>query len=208
MKIGIIGSGHIGGTLAQLLVGAGHQVAISNSRGPETLRETVAQLGANARAVTAEEAAELGEVAIVSIPFGRYRQLPAAALTGKIVIDTNNYYPARDGHFEQLDHDQSTGSELQQQYLAGARAVKAFNAIHWQSLAEMGRPPGDPKRIAIPIAADDPEAKRVVAGLIDQIGFDPVDAGTLGVGGRKFQVGSAVYGQLHTAKELKSLLAG
>ncbi|MGA2872869.1 MAG: NAD(P)-binding domain-containing protein [Candidatus Dormibacteria bacterium] len=208
MKIGIIGSGHIGGTLAQLLVGAGHQVAISNSRGPETLRETVAQLGANARAVTAEEAAEFGEVAIVSIPFGRYRQLPAAALTGKIVIDTNNYYPARDGHFEQLDHDQSTGSELQQQYLAGARAVKAFNAIHWQSLAEMGRPPGDPKRIAIPIAADDPEAKRVVAGLIDQIGFDPVDAGTLGVGGRKFQVGSAVYGQLHTAKELKSLLAG
>jgi hypothetical protein len=168
----------------------------------------VAQLGANARAVTAEEAAEFGEVAIVSIPFGRYRQLPAAALTGKIVIDTNNYYPARDGHFEQLDHDQSTGSELQQQYLAGARAVKAFNAIHWQSLAEMGRPPGDPKRIAIPIAADDPEAKRVVAGLIDQIGFDPVDAGTLGVGGRKFQVGSAVYGQLHTAKELKSLLAG
>jgi predicted dinucleotide-binding enzyme len=208
MKIGIIGSGHIGGALAQLFAGAGHQVAISNSRGPETLQALLAQLGENARAVTAEEAAEFGEVVVVSIPFGRYRQLPATALAGKIVIDTNNYYPARDGHFEELDKDRTTGSELQQQYLAGARAVKAFNAIQWQSLAERGRPARDPKRIAIPIAGDDPEAKRVVADLIEQIGFDAVDAGNLGQGGRRFQVGSTLYGQLHTAEELKSLLAG
>ena len=206
--IGLIGAGRIGSQIARLAVASGYNVVISNSRGPETLSGLVAELGPNARAATVLEAAQSGDIVVVTIPLKNIRAVPVAPLAGKIVIDTNNYYPARDGHFEQLDHDQSTGSELQQQYLAGARAVKAFNAIHWQSLAEMGRPPGDPKRIAIPIAADDPEAKRVVAGLIDQIGFDPVDAGTLGVGGRKFQVGSAVYGQLHTAKELKSLLAG
>jgi hypothetical protein len=207
MRIGIIGSGHIGGTLARLFLDAGHQLAVSNSRGPETLQELVAQLGENARAVTAQEAADFGEVVVVSIPFGRYRELPARTLAGKVVIDTNNYYPARDSNFEELDRGQTTGSELQERYLEGAHMVKAFNAIQWQSLAERGRPSGDPGRIAIPIAGDDPEAKQVVADLIDQIGFDSVDFGRLGEGGRMFQVGSELYGQLHTAREFQAQLA-
>lgn len=202
MRIGIIGSGNIGGTLARLLAQAGHQVAVSNSRGPETLQELVAELGEGVHATTPKEAARFGEVVVVSIPFGRYRELPVEAFAGKVVIDTNNYYPGRDGNFEELDADRSTGTELLAGFLPGARVVKAFNAINRKSLDELGRPAGEEGRVAIPIAGDDSDAKRVVAELIDQIGFDPVDMGGLAQGGRKFQVGSSLYGKLHTAEEL------
>lgn len=193
MKIGIIGAGNIGGTLARHFVRAGHEVAVANSRGPETLQEFVAELGEGARAVTPPEAIAFGEVVVVSIPLGRYRELPAEGAEGKIVIDTNNYYPQRDGHFEQLDSDRTTSSELLQAHMKGARVVKAFNAIYWVRLRDLGRPGDDPERIGIPISGDDEEAKGVVAGLIDEIGFEAVDAGNLAEGGRKHQPGTPVY---------------
>jgi predicted dinucleotide-binding enzyme len=207
VRIGFIGSGHIGGTLAQLLVTAGHEVVVSNSRGPETLQELVDQLGQKARAATPGEAAEWGEVVVVSVPLGRYREIPPTGLAGKVVIDTNNYYPGRDGQMEELDSDRTTGSELLQHHLTDARVVKAFNGINWEHLRDLGRPKGDPRRVAIPISGDDPGAKRVVADLIDQIGFDAVDAGGLGMGGRKHQVGTKVYGKLLSAAEMRSQLS-
>lgn len=206
MRIGIIGAGHIGGTLARAFVRAGHEVAISNSRGPETLKELVGELGERARAMTTAEAAAFGEVVVVSIPFGRYREVPAKELAGKIVIDTNNYYPQRDGHFEELDTDRTTSSEMFQAHLPGARVVKAFNAIRWDRLRDHARPPGAPDRLGIPISGDDPEAKRTVATLIDQIGFDAVDAGSLAEGGRRHQPGTPVYVADLTGAELQTRL--
>jgi EmrB/QacA subfamily drug resistance transporter len=206
MRIGIIGAGHLGGTLARLFVRAGHEIAISNSRAPATLDALVEQLGARARAVTPAEAAEFGDVVVVSVPFGRYRELPSGGFAGTVVIDTNNYYPQRDGHFDELDSDRTTSSELLQAHLPGARVVKAFNAIRWDHLRDGGRPAGDPERVGIPISGDDESAKRIVAELIEQIGFDPVDAGTLGAGGRKHQPGSPIIADLHS-RELRARLA-
>lgn len=190
MRIGIIGAGSIGGALTRHLVRVGHEVAISNSRGPDTLKELVSEIGGGLRAMTADDAARFGEAVVVSIPFGRYREVPADGVEGKVVIDTNNYFPGRDGHFEELDEDRTTSSEMLQAHLPGARVVKAFNTIHAKSLRDQSRPPGDPERIPIPISGDDQEAKRTVAELIDQIGFEPVDTGTLAEGGRKQQPGS------------------
>ncbi|HEX3267822.1 MAG TPA: NAD(P)-binding domain-containing protein [Gaiellaceae bacterium] len=207
MRIGIIGAGHIGGTLARLFVDGGHEVAVSNSRGPETLESLVEELGDRARATTAADAALFGDVAVVSVPFGRYRELPTEAAAGKIVIDTNNYYPQRDGHFEELDSDRITSSELLQAHLPGARVVKTFNAIQWKRLRDNGRPAGDPERLGIPISGDDDEAKQTVAALVDQIGFDPVDAGTLAEGGRKHQTGAPAYTPGVRTEELRALLA-
>jgi hypothetical protein len=207
MRIGIIGAGHIGGTLARHFVAAGHDVAVSNSRGPDTLQAVVEELGPRGQALTAAEAARFGDVVVVSVPFGRNRELPTEGLAGKVVIDTNNYYPQRDGHFEELDTDRTTSSELLQAHLPGARVVKAFNAILWSRLRDDGRPAGDSERVGIPISGDDEDAKRTVAELIDQIGFDAVDAGTLAEGGRKHQPGSPAYTEgLHTG-ELRARLA-
>ena len=207
MRIGLIGAGHIGSTLSGHFVGAGHEVAVSNSRDPATLKGLLAELGEGVRALTAAGAAEFGEVVVVSIPFGRHREVPAEDLHGKVVIDTNNYYPGRDGHFDDLDRDRTTSSELLQSHLSGARVVKAFNAINWRSLRDLGRPPGDPQRVGIPISGDDAHAKRTVAELIDEIGFDAVDAGTLGEGGRKHQPGGAVYGADLPTEELRARLS-
>ena len=111
MRLGIIGAGHIGGTLARRFVRAGHQVAISNSRGPETLQAVIEELGGRAWAMTAADAARFGEVVVISIPFGRHGDLPSSGFAGKVVIDTNNYYPRRDGHFPELDSDRTSSSE-------------------------------------------------------------------------------------------------
>jgi predicted dinucleotide-binding enzyme len=207
MRIGIIGAGHIGGTLARLFIDGGHEVAVSNSRGPETLESLVEELGDRARTTTAADAALFGDVVVVSVPFGRYRELPTESVGGKVVIDTNNYYPQRDGHFEELDSNRITSSELLQAHLPGAWVVKAFNAIQWKRLRDNGRPAGDPERLGIPISGDDDEAKQTVAALIDQIGFDPVDAGTLAEGGRKHQTDAPAYTQGVRTAELRALLA-
>lgn len=206
MRIGIIGAGRIGGALAERLVGAGHEVAVSNSRGPETLASLVEGLGERGRAATVADAARFGDVVVVAIPMGRYRELPSDAVAGKVVIDANNYYPGRDGHLEELDSDRTTSSELLQAHLPGARVVKAFNAIQWMRLRDDGRPAGDPERLGIPVSGDDAEAKRTVTELIDQIGFDPVDAGTLAEGGRKHQTGGPAYTQGLPTAELRARL--
>ncbi|MFD1932610.1 MULTISPECIES: NADPH-dependent F420 reductase [Nonomuraea] len=202
MVIGLIGSGFIGGTLARLAVDAGHEVVLSNSRGPETLAGLVEELGPRARAGTAEEAARAGDVVVVTIPFGRYREVPQV---DSIVIDTNNYYAARDGHVAELDSGETTSSELLAAHLKGARVVKAFNTIYYRDLATQGLPKGAQGRRALPIAGDDEEAKRVVAELTDAFGFDVVDAGPLAEG-RRFEPDTAPYNRRHTEAELRRAL--
>src|SRR3954452_8905055 len=193
MRIGIIGAGSVGATLARLLVQTDNDVAIANSRDPETLGELEKELGEHARAVTAAEAAEFGDVVVVAVPFGRYRELPATELNGKTVVDAGNYYPERDGHVAELDDGRITSSELVQQYLRGANVVKAFNAMRADHLREFGHEGGANQRYGIPVSGDDPAAKRQVFELIEQLGFEPVDAGGLADGGRKHQPGTDVY---------------
>ncbi|HEY8561924.1 MAG TPA: NAD(P)-binding domain-containing protein [Pyrinomonadaceae bacterium] len=207
MKIGIIGAGYIGGTAAKLFADAGHEVAIANSRGAETLRDLVAGLGEKARAASAEEAARFGEIVLVSIPFGRYKELPADALAGKIVIDSNNYYPERDGSYAELDHDDTTSSELLQEHLAGAKIVKAFNTIWFEHLKTQGdRDLPIEQRRVIFISGDDAEAKKTVADLIEGIGFAAYDTGSLREGGKNQQPGTAIYNRNLTLSEAAAIL--
>jgi predicted dinucleotide-binding enzyme len=177
MRIGIIGAGRIGGALAVHALRCGHAVMISNSRGPDTLRDQAVDLGCLAG--TAQEAAAFGEVVFVAIPFRSRESIPVAPLAGKVVVDANNYYPYRDGDIGELDRHETTTSQMLARHLAGAKVVKAFNAIMQADLQTHGRPRGEPERRALPIAADDPAAMALVAGLVDAFGFDPVDAGTL-----------------------------
>ncbi|WP_086663451.1 NADPH-dependent F420 reductase [Lentzea kentuckyensis] len=177
--LGFIGSGNIGAKVARLAVVAGIDVVLSNSRGPETLADTVAELGERARAATPEEAARAGDWVMVSVPLAAYRQLPVAALAGKVVLDTMNYYPFRDGRIEVLDSGTLTTTELVQEHLAGAKLVKAFNNIGDLQIPELARPAGAADRTALPIAGDDPEARASAAALIDRLGFDTVDVGPL-----------------------------
>jgi predicted dinucleotide-binding enzyme len=208
MKIGIIGSGNIGATAARLFARAGHEVAVSNSRGGEGLGDLIAELGGRGRAAGVEEAARFGEVVLVAVPFGRYEALPAEAFAGKIVIDANNYYPQRDGHFASLDGGETTSSELLAAHLRGARLVKAFNTIWFEHLARQGDTSLPPEeRRAIFIAGDDGEAKRTVARLVEELGFAAVDTGPLGAGGRRQQVGAAVYNRELNAREAAAVLA-
>src|SRR2546423_9332635 len=169
-RIGLIGAGNIGGTLARHFTQAGHQVAVSNSRGPETLGDFVKELGDNAHATTPADAASFGDVVVVSIPLKNYSQVPTEGLDGKPVIDTNNYYPQRDGQIKELDDDTTTSSELLQRHLPKAHVVKAFNQIYAQHLRDNAKPAGTPGRQAIPIAGDDADAKKKVAELIEEIG--------------------------------------
>jgi predicted dinucleotide-binding enzyme len=207
MNIGIVGSGNIGATAARLFVEAGHKVALSNRRGPETLRDLVAEIGDQARAVTVEEAARFGDVVLVAIPFGKYRELPAEAFYGKVVIDANNYYPERDGRFAELDSGKTTSSELMSEHLKGARLVKGFNTIYYAHLASQGDTslPLEERR-AIFIAGDDSGAKEVVAKLIEEIGYAAVDTGFLSEGGKRQQPGTAVYNQELSAKQAAQVL--
>jgi predicted dinucleotide-binding enzyme len=177
--IGLIGSGNIGSTVARLAVAAGHSVVLSNSRGPETLRSLVDELGPRARAGTPAEAAAAGDIVIVTVPLKAYRDVPAAPLAGKVVIDTNNYYPERDGVFPELENGSSTTGELLQQHLGTAQVVKAFNNIYFPHLGSLARPAGAPDRTALPIAGDDPAAKQTVVEFLDSIGYDAVDVGPL-----------------------------
>lgn len=192
--VGFIGSGYIGGTVARLAVAAGYDVVMSNSRGPETLRDLVDELGPRARAATSAEAAAAGDLVVVSVPFGAYQAVPVAPLAGKPVIDTNNYYPNRDGRVAALDDDSTTSSELLQAHLGTARVVKAFNNIFYRHLGSLARPAGAADRTALPIAGDDPAAKAVVVEFLDRIGYDSVDAGPLAAGGRRFQPDTPPYG--------------
>ncbi|MGH2342382.1 NADPH-dependent F420 reductase [Segnochrobactraceae bacterium EtOH-i3] len=190
MKIGVIGAGYVGRTVGRLAVLAGHEVMVSNSRGPQTLFSLSHATGC--KAGTVAEAVAFGEVVIVAVPLSAYQSVPVAPLAGKVVIDANNYYPARDGHIPALDRGETTTSELLAAHLPGARIVKAFNAIRMVDLEQDGRPAGDPDRHALPIAGDDAAGKAIAAGLLDSFGFDVVDAGSLAEGWR-FEQGRPAY---------------
>jgi 8-hydroxy-5-deazaflavin:NADPH oxidoreductase len=205
--IGIIGAGHIGSQVARLAVRSGYKVVISNSRGPETLSSLIAELGPDrARAATPLETAQAGDIVVVSIPLKNYRAVPVEPLAGKIVIDTNNYYPERDGHIPELDKESTTTSELLQAHLPTSKVVKAFNHIYAAELTTHGQPAGSENRRALVIAGDDPEAKATVTGLLDQFGFDTVDAGPLSEGWR-IQRDTPGYGPRRTAEQLRRDLA-
>jgi predicted dinucleotide-binding enzyme len=202
--LGLIGSGHIGSTIARLAVNAGIDVVLSNSRGPETLAELVAELGPRARAASAEETAAAAEIVVVTIPLKAYREVPVEPLRGKVVIDTNNYYPDRDGHIAELDDESTTTSELLQAHLPESKVVKAFNNIYYKSLRTLARPTGSPERSVLAIAGDDADAKKVVGYLLDRLGYDAYDAGPLAEGWR-YQRDTAAYVALYTANEDRSV---
>jgi 8-hydroxy-5-deazaflavin:NADPH oxidoreductase len=206
MKIGIIGAGMIGATTARLFARSGHDVAIANTRGPASLAELVDEIGPRVRAATVDDAAAFGEIVLLAIPFGQYGTLPAERLAGKIVVDAMNYYPQRDG---ELMLDGLTSSELVARYLSGARLVKAFNTMYFQTLATRGDPsvPLD-ERLALFLASDDAVAKAEVARLIEQIGFAPVDTGSLREGGRRQQPRTPLYNVPLTAAAARAALAG
>lgn len=178
-RIGIIGAGHIGSTLARGLVDRGYDVVISNSRGPESLAPLIAELGTHATAGTATDAATLGDVVIVTVPLKAYQDVPVAPLAGKIVLDTNNYYWERDGRIPALDEKRATTSGLLQEHLPESQVVKAFNHIMSEQILTDGRPAGDADRRALATAGDSPEATAFVTDLYDEFGYDTVNVGSL-----------------------------
>jgi 8-hydroxy-5-deazaflavin:NADPH oxidoreductase len=191
--IGFIGSGMIGGTVARLSLAAGHRVVMSNSRGPETLQDLVAELGPLATAATCAQAAEAGDLVVVSIPVRAVGDVPAKPLAGKPVLDTGNYYPQRDGQIEVLDNGALTSSGLLQRYLPDAHVVKVFNNIYYKHLESLTRPSGASDRTALPIAGDDAAAKAAVTAYLDSIGYDAVDGETLADSWRQ-EPNTPVYG--------------
>jgi len=171
---------------------------LSNSRGPETLSDLVAELGPHARAATPAEAAEAGDIVVVTIPLKSYRDVPVEPLRGKIVIDTNNYYPQRDGQIAELDDESTTVSELLQAHLPESKVVKAFNNINFKMLRELARPSGDPERSVLAIAGDDADAKATIANVLDDLGYDAYDVGPLSEGWR-YQRDEPAYAELYSA---------
>ena len=204
--IGLIGAGHIGSQVARLSIRHGYDVVISNSRGPETLQDLIRDLGPQARAGTPAQAAEAGDIVVVTIPLRNIGDVPVAPLAGKIVIDTNNYYPQRDGQIRELDNEEATTSELLQRHLRDSKVVKAFNHIYAAALTTDGQPAGTPGRRALAISGDDADANRIVTRLIDQFGFDVVDLGPLSESWR-IQRDTPGYGPRRTAEELGRDLA-
>jgi hypothetical protein len=207
MNIGIIGAGNIGSALAARFTQLGHEVVVCNSRGPETLEACAAQTGATP--VTSREAVDGRDVIVITIPQGRVPDLPDDLFAGVadevVVIDTNNYYPLRDGRLEAIESGMTESRWVAEQ-VGRPRLVKAFNNIHAAHLRDFGRPTGDPERIALPYAGDDEAARRTVARLVDELGFDPVDDGGLDDSWRQ-QPGTPAYGADLGAAALRAALA-
>jgi predicted dinucleotide-binding enzyme len=206
MRIGIIGAGHIGGTLTRRFRQVGHEVFVANSRGPETLADLARETGA--RAVTPEEAAKSAEVVIVTIPLKNVPDLPKNLFAGVpesvVVVDTCNYYPRRDGEISEIESGMTESHWVSRQL--GRPVVKAFNNIYAQHLMDLGKPKGTSGRIALPVAGDDKTAKATVLKLVDEIGFDGVDAGTI-ADSWKQQPGSPVYASDLDAEGVRHALA-
>jgi len=204
--IGIIGAGHIGSQVARAAIGAGYDIVIANSRGPETLADLVAELGPKARAATAKEAAAAGDFVVVSVPLTAYQQVPVAELAGKIVIDTNNYYFERDGRIEALDSGETTVSSMLQEHLPTSKVAKGFNHIHFDKITEEATPTGTPDRRALATASDFPEAVDLVTAFFDEIGFDTVSVGPLSESWR-FERDRPAYGPRLSRDEMVDALA-
>jgi predicted dinucleotide-binding enzyme len=204
--IGLIGAGHIGSQVARAAIASGYDVVISNSRGPETLTDLVSELGPRARAGTTQEAATAGDLVIVAIPLKAIGEVPVEPLVGKVVIDTNNYYPGRDGNIAALDEGSLTSSGLLQVRLPNAHVVKAFNHIYARQITTDGTPPRTRNRRALVIAGDDLVAKAQVAELIDGFGFDVVDVGPLAESWR-IEPGTPGYVTRLNSEELTAALA-
>ena len=204
MRIGIIGSGHIGGNAAKLFADAGHQVAISNSRGPESLAPLVAEIGdANATAMTVNDAATYGEVVLLAVPWRTPEALPSPDTTaGKVVIDAMNQYRPGGGMFDLGD---STASEEVAKRLPGARIVKAFNTMNFETLRTEGKPAG-PDRLVIFVAGDDTDANATVSRLIEEIGFAALETGPLRGGGRRQEPGTSIYNKPLTVDRARAIL--
>ncbi len=176
---GIIGAGNIGSQVARAVIALGHDVVIANSRAPETLSGLIDELGPQARAATAQEAAAAAEVAVVTVPLRALSAIPVEPLAGKIVLDTNNYYWERDGRFPELDQGEATTSGLLQEHLPTSKVVKAFNHIPAKQITKAGTPAGTPDRLALATSSNYPEAVAFVTELYDALGFDTVDVSPL-----------------------------
>jgi len=208
MEIGIIGAGNIGSALAYRLVDLGHRVVISNSRGPETLGDVVADTGASA--VSAPDAARGRDLVVITIPQRSVPDLPEDLFDGVpddvVVVDTNNYYPRnRDGRIDAIEAGMTESRWVAEQ-VGRPGLVKAFNNIYAARLRDGGRPKGAPDRFALPYAGDDAHAKQTVAALIDALGFDPVDAGSLDDSWRQ-QPGALCYGAELSENDLRAAIA-
>ena len=207
MKIGIVGAGNIGGNLTRRLTHLGHEVRVANSRGPETLSELAELTGA--RAVPILDVAEGADLVIIAVPEKNVPALPPGFLTGAaagvVVIDTGNYYPQqRDGRIGEIEEGLTESGWVAQQIKHPV--VKVFNGVYAANLIERARPAGATDRMAVPVAGDDPAAKKVVMDLVDQLGFDPVDAGTIDESWRQ-QPGTPVYGLDADANGVRLALA-
>jgi predicted dinucleotide-binding enzyme len=202
----MIGAGKIGTSVARAAVNAGYNVVLANSRGPESLTEVVAQLGPRARAATAHEAAEAGDLVLIAVPLHARESVPVEPLKGKVVIDANNYYPQRDGRIEALDTNASTTSELLQEHLPGSHVVKAFNNIYANEIPTDGSAAGTENRRALPIWGNHAEATSAVGQFLDSLGYDAVDLGPLSESWR-VERDTPAYGKRTTADELRALTA-
>jgi predicted dinucleotide-binding enzyme len=204
--IGIIGAGNIGSQIARKAVENGYDVVISNSRGPETLAALVAELGPKATAGTAIQAADAADVAVVTVPFKAFRDVPVEPLAGKIVIDTNNYYFERDGHVAELDNGDATVNGMLQEHLPTSRVAKGFNHITAVDITADSFPSGDPKRRALATASDFADASNFVTKLYDEFGFDTVNIGPLSESWR-VERDRPAYGSRQNVAELEANLA-
>ena len=205
--IGIIGAGEVGSHIARAAMATGYAVVIANSRGPETLKELIDRLGPAARAATAAEAAEAGDFVVVAVPLKQVNDMPVDALAGKVVIDTNNYMPWRDGNYPAVDSGEKTEHELRQEQLPASKVVKAFTHIQAPRILTWGRPAGSLDRLALSASSNFPEAMAVVARLYDQFGFDIVDNSPLSQSWRT-RPGQPAWNQsAQTASELSANLA-
>jgi 8-hydroxy-5-deazaflavin:NADPH oxidoreductase len=201
--IAIIGSGHVGSSLARTATGHGYDVVLSNSQGPDSLAGLVRSLGPHARAATPAEAATAGDFAIVAIPITTIGQVPVAPLAGKVVIATINYFPQRDGHIHEIDNGTTTVPGVLQAHLPDSRVVRAFSMIDAADMSQDGHPAGDPKRRALALAGDDPGARELVVRLYDEFGFDAVDLGALAESWR-VDPGQAAFVTRQNAAELRA----
>jgi 8-hydroxy-5-deazaflavin:NADPH oxidoreductase len=204
--IGFIGAGHIGGKVAEAAVNAGFDVVVSGARGPDSLADLVARLGVRARAATVLQAAGAGDIVVVAVPVAAFPDVPAGPLAGKVVINTTNYNPSKEGHIAEVDDGSMTVSGLLQRHLPASHVVKAFNMISAAQVPTDGTPQGTPNRRSLALAGDDAKAKKTVADLYDELGFDAVDAGPLSESWR-FGRGQPAFIVRQNAGELRANLA-